>query len=180
MAAVDIISRVMESRLGPNRYCIAGAALGLIAVLLPWVGVESRYWGFSFPPGYDLSFSLWVGIREFSALDLLQAAYPLGIICALFLVGTLMALVSPVGGIPQMFGVLGFAFRYDSASLLAPFGGTYSGDPMIGIGFWLGVVSTMMVIQAPMKSMLLANNGKPVRMLGRFAALSPRTISSWK
>ena len=175
-----IAKRIVESRLGPNRYSIVGASLGLIAVLLPWVRVESAFQRVTPPAGFDLPSYIWFGTREYSVLELATSDFgTLSLVCALFLIGTLIALMSPVGAIPQMLGLLGFAFNYSSSNLFIAYSASVP-EPVLLYGFGLGVASAVIIIQAPMRSMLAANNGKPVRMLGRFAALSPRTISSWR
>ena len=181
MVLPNLMRRVVESRVGPNKYSTAGAAVGLIAVLLPWVRVEYPFRPVTPPVGMELPMQFLFGIQEFTLLDLMTTAVIASVAtyCVLFLVGTLMAFVSPIGAVPQMIGLTGFALVYGTTDLTSPMGVVFPG-PFLGLGFWLGVASAAIVIQAPMRSMLASNNGKPVRMLGRFAALSPRTISSWR
>jgi len=182
MLGTDLTKRVLRSRVGPNGQSIVGAAVGLIAVFQPWLmrKVSSSYVpGFPGSPG---SLSIyWFGDMEFNLLDLIaRDTLGLGFFCAVFLFGTLLSAFSPVGAVPQMIGLLGFAFGY--AAIFGLHNPVYTGFASwsLGLGYALGIVSTLIVLQSPGRAMLTANGGRPVRMLGRFAALSPGAISSWK
>ena len=181
MALPNLTWWALESRVGPNKYSTAGAAVGLMAILLPWMRVEYPFRPVAPPGGVEFPMRFLFGIQEFTLLDLMTTAVIASVAtyCLLFVAGTLVAFVSPIGAVPQIIGLTGFALVYGTTNLTSPMGVVIP-DPILGLGFWLGMASAVIVIQAPMRSMLAANNGKPVRMLGRFAALSPRTISSWR
>jgi hypothetical protein len=120
--------------------------------------------------------------EDFSLLQVIAGdTLGMGAFCLVFLIGTLLAFLSPVGAFLQIFGILGFALSvgtYDP--VMYPSSWDAVDGWSLGLGYALGVVSTMIVMQSPVRAMLAANGGKPVRMLGRFAALSPQTISSWR
>jgi len=71
-----------------------------------------------------------------------------------------------------MIRLLGFVFSYGTYDLAVSAWNLYSGWSL-GLGYALGVLSTFIVMQAPANAVFAANGGKPVRMLGRFATLSP-------
>lgn len=182
--AGDFTKRVLRSRIGPNPQSIVGAAVGLIAAFQTWLIREGI--SFASPPATspgtfpDLDWMRYILQHgELSLLDLITSDFlGVGFFCALFLFGALLSAFSPIGAIPQMVGLLGFVFNHASYHVGAPYWGVTGWS--LGIGYALGMLSTFIVMQSPVRSMLAANGGKPVRMLGRFAALSPRTISSWR
>jgi xanthosine utilization system XapX-like protein len=176
MALKDIAKRALRSRLGPNPQCIAGATMGLIAATQPWLYREGWWWpdlvsaGRLFRPVF--------GVTEFNLFEILTFdTLDVGSFLLIFLVGTILSFFSPAGAVPQIVGLLGFAFGYSSVGLPAS---DVFGSWSLGFGYVLGIASTIIVMQSPAKAVFAANGGKPVRMLGRFAALSPRTISSWR
>ena len=185
MVGRTIAKRIARSRLGPNPQSIAGATLGLVAAFQVWLTREPLFIGpiprISDDELRDIIHRMLMP-EDFDLLQVIAGdALGMGFFCLVFLLGTLLAFLSPLGAFLQVFGILGFALSV----------GTY--DPVIyptswdavdgwslGFGYVLGVVSTLIVLQSPVRAMLAANGGRPVRMLGRFAALSPRTISSWR
>ena len=183
MAGRALMKRIVRSSLGPNPQSIVGATVGLVAAFQVWMTRAPIVYGGPVPhPSGDYGFSIIFTATHYDLFQMISAdAFGMGFFCLVFLMGTLLALLSPAGAFLQIFGILGFALR----------AGTY--DPMmypsewdvvdgwsLGFGYALGVVSTLIVMQSPVRAMLAANRGRPVRMLGRFAALSPRTISSWR
>jgi hypothetical protein len=181
-----IVRRILMSRLGPNPQSTVGAAIGLVAVFQTWLVREVTWFSFHIRMSPDLlrqfeeTTMILPGLREFNLFDLILADYlGLSLFCAVFLAGTLISVVSPVGAVPQMVGLVGFVLGYHALDLTIQ---SPSGSPVfsVGLGYALGLVSTFIVLQSPVRAMLAANRGRPVRMLGRFAALSPRTISSWR
>ncbi len=177
MNGTDLAKRLLRSGVGPNGQSIVGAAVGMVAIFQPWLILKVPP---SIAPSIPGSLSIfWFGTEEFNLLDLIAGdTVGVGFFCAVFLFGTLLSVFSPIGAVPQMFGLLGFAFSYWAyVGHQSPVGfASWS----LGLGYALGIVSTFIVLQSPGRSVLAANGGRPVRMLGRFAALSPGTISSWK
>jgi hypothetical protein len=176
MALRGIAKRALQSRLGPNPQCIAGATIGLIAAVQPWLYHEGLWW-----PNLvsaDWPSRPFFGVMEFNLFEILTIdALDVGSFLLIFLFGTILSFFSPAGAIPQIVGLLGFAFGYSSTGLP---GSEVVGGWSLGLGYVLGIASTVIVMQSPAKAVFAANGGKPVRMLGRFAALSPRTVSSWR
>jgi hypothetical protein len=185
MAGHSLVRRMVHSSLGPNPQSIAGATVGLVAAFQVWLTREPLFTGpvprISDDALRDAIHRLFLP-EDFSLLQVIAGdTLGMGAFCLVFLIGTLLAFLSPVGAFLQIFGILGFALSvgtYDP--VMYPSSWDAVDGWSLGLGYALGVVSTMIVMQSPVRAMLAANGGKPVRMLGRFAALSPQTISSWR
>lgn len=185
MARRGLAKMIVRSSLGPNPQSIVGATVGLAAAFLTWLTRDPIFhgpWPFISDDALRREIGLLFVSRDYDLLHVITAdAFGMGFFCLVFLIGTLVAFLSPAGAFLQIFGILGFALSagtYDR--VIYPSDWAAVGGWSIGLGYALGVVSTLIVMQSPVKAMLAANRGRPVRMLGRFAALSPRTISSWK
>ncbi len=98
--------------------------------------------------------------------------------CILFALGAALALVSPLGGIPQCIGLLGFVLTY--RFYVAGYGWTAWISPFphstLGPGYYLGLASMVIVITSAGGAIRSANNGRPARILSRFAAMSPSSL----
>jgi len=172
MAFRTLAKRILHSRLGPSPQSIAGATIGLVAVVLPWLACERLWWS----PDMHY-FEVWYGVKEFTLLDVVfNDALGLSVFCTVFLLGTILALFTPVGSVLQIVGLTVFSFGFGGIGLQTGRVETWS----LGLGYALGIVSTLVVVDSMVGTMATANNGKPVMMLSRVAALSPRTISSWR
>ena len=186
MAGRELAKRIVRSRLGPNPQSIAGATVGLVAAFQVWLTREPIIYSGPMPMIGDDAFrdvirSLFVQ-ESFDLFHVIaEDAFGMGFFCLVFLIGTLLALLSPVGACVQTFGILGFALSVGTYDMVMYHSAWDVVDGWsLGFGYVLGVISTLIVMQSPARAMLAANRGRPVRMLGRFAALSPRTISSWR
>lgn len=185
MAERALAKRIVRSNLGPNAQSIVGGAVGLVAAFQIWL---TRDPVFSGPMPRVSDDALQDAIRSLffpKTFDLLHVitgdVLSVGFFCLIFLLGTLFAFLSPVGAFLQVLGILGFALgvhTYDPA--FVPSGWEVADAWSLGPGYALGAVSTLIVLQSTVKAMLAANGGRPARMLGRVAAMSPRTISSWR
>lgn len=100
-----------------NEVCFLGALIGLCSIFLPWAGVE--HWSVSLADVMDT-----------------RSDEPV-LACALYLTGTLLALLFPIGGFIQLAGLLMF---YRSVFWL---GSTFT-DP--SYGFFVAVASCIMVL----------------------------------
>ena len=155
-----------------------------MGVFLGWLTRDSPVFGGPIPHFSDDHGLSIIGpvVTDYDLIQLITAdSFGLGLICLVFLVGTLLAFLSPVGALLQVIGIVGFSLSYAARnSLITTSVWSEPEGWSLGLGYALGVISTLIVMQSPVKAMLAANRGRPVRMLGRFAALSPRTTSSWR
>lgn len=147
----------------PNLQSGIGAFIGLVSLSLVWV--SRRGYLESPPAGFPFHIH-W----QFTILDLIEHAghhtAPYG---WLFVIGAVVALASPIGGVFQGIGLIGIAFRMESVT-------TYGQHIVIGPGYLLAIASTLIVLTS-VSAIRTANGGKPARATSRFAALSPGSMS---
>lgn len=113
-----------------NLLCLAGAALGAFSVTLEWVTqmvVDPR----RFPQGLTFHFDLMGLIGSGLAGEFLVFA------AGLFLAGTLIAFITPMGGFLQLAGLVLFYGK------VVP---EIASDTTIGLGAMFGIVSTILVL----------------------------------
>lgn len=155
----------------PNRCAWVGAALGLISIFfLTWIHVP-RLWffsiGFSIPHGAE-----WAVLfhSNWSYADLIiHGNVALHLPLLLFLLGTVMAFATPLGGIFQIGGLAAFTGTFFSLN--------YDGfDWFFDVGFYVALFSAAFVMLAwPMRSDYALGN-RTVRNTSRVAAILPRTV----
>ena len=156
----------------PNAQCAIGAMVGLAAIVLPWIReVNSRIT--VIPPASQRFY--WMEVY-WNGLDLVishvLSHYSLYLL--LFVLGTIAALFTPLGGIAQVAGLLGFAltFRFFNSGLLS-----YSPvNEHLSIGYFAAILSTVLVITSSMSAIRNSNGGRPTRALSRFAAVCPSAL----
>lgn len=114
-----------------NILCLAGAALGLLALFLPW-------W-----TGFELGLGMMIDRDYMLVQDVLLDSTEHGslfvVVCTLYVVGTLLAFWSPIGGLVQIPAVLGFLALFGSEI------GVHRGEDTIALGAYLGLVSAIVV-----------------------------------
>jgi hypothetical protein len=160
----------------PNRYSFVGAALGMISVFfLTWIRVPE-------------STRVFIGRQSFSsgALDLLQWTLPFRynwsyadmvihgasawhLPLLVFLLGTVIALVTPVGGFFQIGGLAAFTLMF-----VFPYSFGYRW--YLDVGFYVALISTAIVIQTWRMQADYALGNRTVRNTSRVAAILPRTV----
>jgi len=114
-----------------NLLCIAGAALGLASLFLPW-------W-----QGYDFGLGM-MEERDYTLVqDVLLDSTGYGsmfvVACTLFALGTFLAFLSPLGGLVQFPGVIGFLAMFGSEI------GVHRGEDTVALGAYLGLASASIV-----------------------------------
>ncbi|MBU0684374.1 MAG: hypothetical protein ABIE25_00995 [Thermoplasmatota archaeon] len=162
----------------PNMQSGIGAFIGLMSLSLVWVSRASNG-AFPFTVGHPYShFHM-----QFTILDLMEhAGHNAALFGGLFIIGTMFALASPIGGVFQGVGLIGIAFRIESLSFAL---GSYPDHyptgfyVFLGPGYFLAIVSTFLVLTS-VSVIRTANGGKPARTLSRFAALSPGSMSVFR
>jgi hypothetical protein len=162
----------------PNLQSEIGAFIGLVSLSLIWVsraGIGARYFAIGHPYFHFHT--------QFTIFDLMEhAGHDAALFGGLFIIGTIVALASPIGGVFQGVGLVGVAFRMESLSYsLSSLPGhlTTGFHVFLGPGYLLAIVSTLMVLTS-VSAIRTANGGKPARALSRFAALSPGSMSIFR
>lgn len=156
----------------PNPQCTVGALFGILSFSLTWIQMSVPSWYLHFhyyDPNYNLFEVILVSPPEMSFY------------CLLFLIGSIVAIITPLGGIAQSCGLLGFilslryfATGYEWSAWSRLYEYSYSLDaPNLGAGYFLAVTSCVLVITSVNSVISSANGGRPVRALSRFAALTP-------
>lgn len=155
----------------PNRYSWVGAALGMISVFfLTWIYVPN-FGGISFshvvPEGLKWALPFHA---NWSFADLvIHGAVALHLPLLLFLLGTVMAFVTPLGGIFQIGGLVAFTGTFISQ--------IYDGfDWYFDVGFYVALISTVFVMLAWRMRSDYALGNRTVRDTSRVAAILPHTV----
>jgi hypothetical protein len=160
----------------PNLQCSVGASIGLFSIMCTWIVIKYPDW-FLIPLGVPLQPFHIHPARNL--IEILILADPTTqFFCMLFVMGTALALISPLGGIPQSIGLLGFVLSYHyyvAGYEWAAWIGTFP-HSSLGLGYYLGLASMVIVITSAGGAIRSANNGRPVRALSRFAAMSPSSL----
>lgn len=152
----------------PNTQSGIGAFIGLMSLSLIWVSRWGIVGSFSMPAGLPFHFHM-----QFTIFDLMNhAGHDAALFGGLFVIGTIVALASPIGGVFQGIGLIGIAFEMDS---LLSVGLHLS----MGPGYFVALVSTFTVLTS-VSAIRSANGGKPARTVSRFAALSPGSMSVFR
>ena len=162
----------------PNMQSGIGAFIGLMSLSLIWVSRASigmlNYTGGH--PYFHFH-------TQFTIFDLMEhAGHDAAIFGWLFIIGTIVALASPIGGVFQGIGLMGVAFQMETLSFaLSSFPGHYTKGfhVFLGPGYLLAIASTFLVLTS-VSVIRSANGGKPARVVSRFAALSPGSMSVFR
>ncbi|MBN1677997.1 MAG: hypothetical protein JW880_05605 [Candidatus Thermoplasmatota archaeon] len=114
-----------------NLLCLAGAAIGLVSLFFPWWQGAEPGLGLMIDRDYMLVQDLLLDSSEYGSLFVVA--------CTLFLVGTFFAFGSPIGGLVQIPGVMGFFALFGSEI------GVHRGEDTVGLGAYLGLISAAIV-----------------------------------
>ena len=157
----------------PNRYSWVGAALGMISIFfLTWIYVPPSWMmGRSLSPdAYDIVKWSLPFHANWSYADLLvHGAIALHLPLLLFLIGAVLAFVTPLGGILQIGGLAWFA-----SSFIYPI---YDGfDWYFDIGFYVALLSAAFVMLAWRMRTDHALGNRAVLNTGRVAAIQPHIV----
>jgi hypothetical protein len=162
----------------PNLQSGIGAFIGLMSLSLVWVSRAGPGMGWPLPAGFRFHIHM-----QFTIFDLMRhAGHHATLFGVLFVIGTIVALASPIGGVIQGIGLVGIAFRMESLSFAlfsTPGHYTTGFHLFLGPGYLLAIVSTILVLTS-VSVIRTANGGKPARAISRFAALSPGSMSVFR
>jgi hypothetical protein len=151
----------------PNLQSGIGAFIGLMSLSFIWLIRAGAFLGNPVPKG-SIPFHM-----QFTIFDLMECAgHDAALFGGLFIIGAIVALASPIGGVFQSAGLIGIAFRMDSMMF-------YGGRYFLGPGYLLAIVSTLLVLTS-VSVIRTANDGRPARTISRFAALSPGSMSVFR
>ena len=156
----------------PNRYSWVGAAMGLFSVFfLTWICVPPWWQGWSWSPeAYEaLKWNLLFHTNWSYADLVIHAPVALHLPLFLFLIGTVMAFVTPLGGIFQIGGLAGFTGMFISHVY-------YGYYWYFDAGFYVALISAAFVILAWRMRSDYALGNRTVRNTSRVAAILPRTV----
>ena len=156
----------------PNLQCSIGASIGLFSTMCTWIVIKVPVWllPFSKHPNLQPTRNL---IEIVGLVDPTTQFF-----CMLFILGTALALISPISGIPQSIGLLGFVLSYHYYATTIVWGGWIFPyvHSSLGLGYYLGLASMVIVITSAGGAIRSANTGRPARALSRFAAMIPSSL----
>lgn len=166
--------RIFTPCMSPNWLSVIGAVLGLLSVFLVWIIGDARM--IMHNPmssnGVEGPRAL-VGPYWF-ILDLIQRSTPdMAMYGILFLIGTVLAVVTPLGGIAQAAGLIGVILTYNSAE--SSFTTHLTSHAVFGAGYYLALLSTLLTIYSLKPPIPAIQGSKHVRVIGRVTAMSPRS-----
>ncbi|HIJ18025.1 MAG TPA: hypothetical protein HA364_09660 [Thermoplasmata archaeon] len=170
----------------PGAQCVVGAALGLVSIFLPWLGLDFYQYH---PPFSSLYQSTLIG----PSLNLLEVVtYMFGavtVFCAIYAVGAIMSMLTPLGGVLQAIGLSGFIYgfalsggEYRVALFERVSDITYGSMPAfvsveatlsLGVGYYIAMLSTFIVLWSPSAAVRAVREGPLVH--NRIAALAWNT-----
>jgi len=160
--------------MSPNWLSIIGAALGLLSVFFAWIIGDARM--IMHNPissnGIEDPRAL-VGPYWF-ILDLIQrSTADMAMYGTLFLIGTVLAVATPLGGIAQATGLIGVILTYNSAE--NAFTTHLMSHAAFGAGYYLALLSTLLTIYSLKPPIPAIQGSRHVRVIGRVTAMSPRS-----
>lgn len=121
-----------SAKLRINLLCVSGALLGFVAMALPWI-LESERIGAGVWQHYDLNWYFYAD----RGVDVVALV--------VFLVGSAMAFLTPLGGLFQLAGVLSFATSR-SGDIRTITAGEITQSLEWGVGLFFAVISSAIVI----------------------------------
>jgi len=133
-----------------NVLCLVGALLAVAAIFSTWITLGFMFW-----------------TKEMNLIDVfnqVESSSDFWLPAVLFLVGTIVAFVSPLGGVMQVIGVPLF---------ISAFGSNADGKLPSGIGPYLGFAAAIIVLASLAYPVGLGYRAKPAGILGRVLTISP-------
>ena len=112
-----------------NALCLAGAGLGLLSLFLPWWSGHEVGLGTLVDQNYNLVEGVLLDSENLSSAFVVAAT--------LFVVGTGMAFLSPIGGLVQLPGVLGFIALFNQEI------STRRGTESFELGLYIALISAI-------------------------------------
>ena len=113
-----------------NVLCLAGAGLGLLSLFLPWWSGHEVVLGALIPQDYSLIQDVLLRPEIYTSAILVAAV--------LFVAGTGMAFLSPIGGLVQLPGILGFVALFNQDI------GTRRGTESFELGVYIALIAAVL------------------------------------
>lgn len=117
-----------------NLLCVAGAALGLASLFLPWWQGSELGLGMMIDKEYMLVEDVLFDSTEYGSLFVIA--------CTMYVIGTFLAFWSPLGGLVQLPGAIGFFAMFGTEI------GVHRGEDTIALGAYLGLASAAVVLMS--------------------------------
>lgn len=156
--------------------CTIGAFVGILAMCLPWIFAPDPH-AWILTPGISNQRIHVAWDPYTNLLDMILSNGDYAFYSLLFFLGTVVALVTPLGGLAQGAGLLGFVLSYRALSMDSWMTlGHPNVHSYLSIGYGLAIISTILVVTSTSTAVRDSRGGKPVRALSRFAAMSPSSL----
>lgn len=150
-----------------NLLCLVGACIGLVAAFVVWINEPPSIPG---PPNIR-----W----EPSVVYMVTNHYLYYGISAAFLVGTIVAFASPIGGIMQSASIVAFAIGIVESGN-DPWVDGIDPQQTLRIGMYLGIVSCTLVMTSLISPLgigdLRPGKGRKIRLMERLLTITPSIV----
>ena len=167
----------------PNYIATLGAFVGLFALTFTWLNqpIPGMYPVNPIPKTADEGLQRIVGSGPFwGPVGVVQILSSWGsasaLALAVFIAGTFIALSTPLGGLIQGLGLIGFAWNAPIILRTGAAGSTVFGNYSFGPGYFLAVASMLIVTYAGISHFWSRGASRFVPSQGRIAALLPRSV----
>ena len=157
----------------PNMQCTIGAFIGIISIASAWIVRAPPPIPYPVGHGFHIYWDPHLTLLDLTMYGDLDIAF----YATLFVLGTAIALFTPLGGIAQIVGLLGFVLSYrayEMSTWRALFMPTV--ESHLSIGYALAILSATLVVTSASFATRNANGGRPARALSRVAAVCPSSL----
>lgn len=175
------IAREIKSLFKLSRYSWIGASIGVVSILFfTWIYVPHNWWigrGISEEVANQLRWTFPFH-AQWSFADLLVHGAPeISVPLLFFLIGTIVAFVTPMGGVIQAGSLAAYMGGYISQIFVRSYMSNYAGYGVyLGVGSLLALVSVYCVLSAWRISADYPLRNMKLRSTARLVALLPRTV----
>jgi hypothetical protein len=141
-----------------NVLALAGATLAVVSMYLIWYHTSEviRYMDLGMADPMICDWTLIDGYER------MRSSFPLWLPFTLFIIGTIAAFITPLGGIVQLSGVVLFFYTL-----------TNGGDLPAKIGPYVGLISGALALTSMVYPIGLGYRRKPINIVGRLLVFSP-------
>jgi hypothetical protein len=140
---------------------LVGATLGVASMYLNWYSTSEIIGFFELRPWDMVWFRDWTLIEGYERMG---SAFPLWLPQTLFIIGTIAAFMTPLGGVVQLSGISLFVYRLASVN---------DGNLPAEVGAYVGIISGALALVSMVYPIGLGYSRRLVSLVGRLLVFSP-------
>ncbi len=144
-----------------NIFALVAAALGVASMYLVWYSTREIIDFFEYGPEYMIWIRDWTLIEGYEKMG---SSFPLWFPQTLFIIGTIAAFITPLGGVVQLSGISLFIYRLASVN---------DGSLPAEVGSYVGIISGALALVSMVYPIGLGYSRRPVSLVGRLLVFSP-------